>query len=456
MLKHPLKDSALRRLFKNAGLLITGDAIASGFGFASLALSARALGLETFGALALIQSYVLIVDRLVNFQSWQAVIRYGAEKLESKQINSFKELIKFGFTLDVSTALLGAVIAVAAAPLIGRWGGWSEDVIHLAIIYSGIIFFRIIGTPTAVIRLYDRFKLFSIQKSVAGAVKFCAVCIAYALKADLWAFVLIWGVTDIIGNVLLILMSLKELHRNNIRGFWRSKLVAIGTRFPGLLKFAWTTNIDSIVRVGRQMDILIIGKMLGFESVALYKVARQLANLILKVVDPFYSAVYPPLSRFVATKNFESIRSTVMSSSIILGLVTSILWVLFVLGGSQGIEIVFGARYTTAYPIAVWCLLGVAFWGFSQPFAPAMLAMGKAKTNYYIHLVNTIIYLISLVLLSSYYGVVGSGVAYLIFNLTWSLSIVSAYLHVFKPHCQIMKADAARRALINITGAAGE
>ena len=71
-------DEGLRRLARNAGTLIIGNVMQSSLGLISLAVTARVLGPADFGKLVIAVAYGSIVTQLIGFQSWQAVIRYGA------------------------------------------------------------------------------------------------------------------------------------------------------------------------------------------------------------------------------------------------------------------------------------------------------------------------------------------------------------------------------------------
>ncbi len=86
------KDEGFRLLFKNAGTLLSGNMIAWILGLITFAITARILGPTQFGIFVLITTYVTIVDKILNFQSWQALIKYGAEVLEKKNNDSFKSI----------------------------------------------------------------------------------------------------------------------------------------------------------------------------------------------------------------------------------------------------------------------------------------------------------------------------------------------------------------------------
>ena len=73
--------------------------------------------------LVLIDAYVRIVDKLVNFQSWQFMIKYGSDALAAKNHSGFKALVKLGTIVDSVTAVIGCAISIGLAGLIARWGG---------------------------------------------------------------------------------------------------------------------------------------------------------------------------------------------------------------------------------------------------------------------------------------------------------------------------------------------
>ena len=83
-------NELLKRLFKNSSILFSGNLWVSILGLASFALTAKALGTEQFGLLVLVTTYVLLIDKLVNFQAWRALIKFGSDpsKYTKKQASA--------------------------------------------------------------------------------------------------------------------------------------------------------------------------------------------------------------------------------------------------------------------------------------------------------------------------------------------------------------------------------
>ena len=69
------KDDVFRRLFLNAGKLLSANVVAATFGLIAAILTARALGPANYGILALVLVYEATIGNLVTFNAWQAVIK---------------------------------------------------------------------------------------------------------------------------------------------------------------------------------------------------------------------------------------------------------------------------------------------------------------------------------------------------------------------------------------------
>jgi O-antigen/teichoic acid export membrane protein len=420
------KEDSFRLLFKNAGTLLSGNMIAWILGLITFAITARILGPTQFGIFVLITTYVTIVDKILNFQSWQALIKYGAEVLEKKNNDSFKSIVKFCTLLDVATAVLGTIVSIMAASWVGQWLSWESETVLMAAIYSFVILFNISGTPTGLLRLFNRFRLFAVQNIVTATIKFVGILIIYFTGANLWFVLILWMITTILGQLLLFGLGWRELHK---RGFERTSMAPIrdiSTQHPGIWEFVLTTNLNSSIRLGsRELDTMLVGGFVGVEGAGLYKIAKQIAAIPAMLSDPLYQAIYPDLSRLWARGEIKTFKQLLLRSGLVAGGGATVVWLGVVLLGSFFIQIVFGAEFVPAQPVLVWYMLAmvIAIYGF--PLQPAMLSMGQPKTTFWVHLFSTIAYFLLLVIFIEWIGLVGAGIAYVCYYLLWTGLMIS-------------------------------
>ncbi len=415
--KNTFASATFKRLFKNTGLLLSGDTISAVLGVLTFAITARALGVEKLGMLVLIDAYVRIVDKLINFQSWQFIIKYGSDALDSKNTSGFKALVKLGTLVDTFTAMIGCAVSVGLVGLVAHWQNWSPEMSRLAVIYSMIVLFDIAGIPTGILRIFDKFKSFSVQKSVTSGIKFVGVVIAWALHCDLSGFLWVWMLTELVDYISLTVMAWVELHRRGFRNIWAEPLTGITKRFPGVWKFLISTNLTGSVKVGfREFDILVVGKLLGFADVSLYKLAKKLCAALDRLTNPLFQSLYPELTKLWAKRDYKDFRFVVKRMTWIMGGLSVLTWIVFVIWGREIIFITTGREFISAYSVTVWYMLANGIAITSLPLAPMILAMGQAHLSFWIQFLPTLIYFPVLYWMLTAWGLNGAGFAYIVYH----------------------------------------
>lgn len=418
-------DDLFCRLLKNASQLLGGSIAKSALGFGAVLLAARGLGPEKYGILVLIQAYVTIIDKLVNFQSWQALIKYGADALEEDNPTNFKRLIKFGTFLDAGSAVLGTLVTIGVGWFLGVWGVQSAQFTWLMMGYSGVVLFNLIGTPKAILRLFDRFDVAAIQQVVAGVLRLGGVVGAFTINAPLWGYLLAWLVGEVTGYLLLLVLGWRELRIRGYRGIFGTSLQGITATYSGLWNYVWTTNLNGSVRMAsRRVDTVIIGGVLGPAAVGLYEIAKKFAKILNRLSSPLYQAIYPELAKLWSARDREAFVRLIVQSGAMAGAGALLVWLGAFLFGTSLLNWTVGAEYVGAYSVLVWYMLAVAVEVAAFPLQPAMLAMGHPRKTFIVHVVTTVLYFGVLGGLLYVYELPGAGIAYLVYYIVWTILMV--------------------------------
>lgn len=419
-----------RKLFRNTGLLMSGDTVSAVFGVLTFGVTARALGTEKLGMLVLIDSYVRIVDKLVNFQSWQFMIKYGSDALEAKDTGGFKALIKFGSIVEAVTAVIGSLISIAGAGLIAKWQGWTPEMIRLTMIYSLIIALNFAGVPTGLLRIFDEFKLFSIQKCVTSTIKFVGVLLGWLMHWKLAGFLWVWMLTEIVDYVSLTVMAWSELAKRGFHNIWREPIKGITKRYPGVWSFLISTNLTGSVKVGfREFDILIVGKLLTLTDVSLYKLAKKLCASLDRLTNPLYQSLYPELARLWAKRDHLNFRRMGKHMIYVMGGLSLATWLGMIVFGKPVIIITTGREFVSAYSVTVWYMLANCLAVTSLPLSPMILAMGMAHLSFWIQFLPTLIYFPILYWMILAWGLDGAGYSYIVYH---GIRVILQYVVVKK------------------------
>jgi len=418
------RGGVLRRLLTNASYLLGSRVLRDAMGLVALALAARVLGPEAFGVLVLVQTYVMTLDWLVNFQSWQALVKYGSDLDAPGDGAAMKGLLRVSLALDGGSAVLGAAIGVAGAGLVGAWWGWSESTIACARLYSLVIVLNLSGTATGLLRLENRFGLLAVQGVVAAAIKLIGVLYAVAHELSLEAFILVWLLTDTAGY-LAMLGCAAWVYRG--RGYGRLRADAPGAvleRHRGIIRFFLTTNWHGTVRMAsKEIDVLVVGVVLGSRAVGLFKVVKQMASILARVGDPLYQAVYPELARLWSADRRGEFRRLLDRSVWIGAAPAAASWLLFLALGRPAIALVLGDDYIGVFGVTLVYLMAVGISVATFAYHPSMLSMGRPGESFRILVGATVLYLCLLWPLIAWQELAGAAWAYLCFYLVWSLAM---------------------------------
>ena len=378
---------------------------------ATLAFTGRALGVALFGLLILIHSYAQAASSLAKFQSWQVIVRYGGQGLAAGRPEDFKVATGFALGLDFVSGIVGMIAAMALLPLIGRWFGIPEQYSWLAVLYCTVIPTMQAMTPGGVLRTLDRFDLVAWQGTSYPIARMVLAGIAFATDAPFEAYLAIWFITDLGGDLFLWWLAWRELRRRGMQDALRPRLSPHPLK--GAWKFAIRVNLtSSLTAAWGPIARLIVGGLLGPASAAIYMVAATLADSAQKPTDLLTRAFYPEVMRMdVKTKRPWKLM---IRGAALAGMVGLVALFIGLVAGEPIIRLIFGEDFVGAYPVLVVLMLAPFLIMISFPLPPMLYAVGRDDAPLTSRVVGTIVYFALVAPLSWEYGLIGAAAAFVI------------------------------------------
>lgn len=389
-MRHWFKDQHMRSLLKNSSYLGASRIVAAIASVATLAFTGRGLGVTLFGLLILIHSYAMAASSLSKFQSWQVIVRYGGQGLAAGRPEDFKVATGFALGLDILSGLVGMLVAMAILPLIGGWFGIPDEYMIAAVLYCTVIPTMQAMTPGGVLRTLDRFDLLSWQGITYPIARMILAGIAFAMDAPFLAYLAIWYVTDLGGDVFLWWLTRRELRRRGYADALRPTLK------PHPLKGAWRFAIQvnltsSLTAAWGPVARLLVGGLLGPAAAGFYNIASTLADAAQKPTDLLARAFYPEVMRMdVKTKKPWKLMLRGAALAAMFGLVAVLL---VVAAGGPLIRLVFGAEFEPAYPVLIILILAPLLAMISFPLPPMLYALHRDQAPLTARIVGTLVYL---------------------------------------------------------------
>lgn len=411
-MRHWFKDQHFRSLLKNSSYLAVSRIVAAIAGIATVSLAAHALGLLLFGALILIDSYARAVSGIAKFQSWQLIVRYGGRALLGEH-EEFRASTGFAFGLDAVSGVGGMIVAAAILPFAASWVGISQEQLWLAVLYCTLIPTMASATPAGVLRALDRFDLISWQSSATPIVRVLLVAVAYSAGAPFSAYVAIWYLSNLSGDLSFWFLAWREMRRRGLLEGIRPTLRP--DKLAGAWRFAIHVNLTASVQAAwGPIARLVVGGLLGPAGAALFKVASVLSDSASKPADLLGKAFYPEIVRMdLSTKKPWKLmlRVTAIASGLALLAI-----LILMIGGKPLVSLLFGKQFVGAFDALV-ILMVVPFLSiFSFPLPGMLYALDRPDGPFKARLIGTVLYFLIIAPLSWRFGVNGAATAFVIGN----------------------------------------
>ncbi|WP_232476136.1 lipopolysaccharide biosynthesis protein [Flavisphingomonas formosensis] len=400
--------------------LLTGTSASVVLSLVSIALAARSLGPQDYGVLALILTLGQACERLLSFQSWQPIIRYGAPLDEIERRDDLRSLYKYGLALDCA----GSSAAWAMASLLAILGHFVLNIswphVALALLFMVSLLFNFNGTATAVFRLSDRFRVYARLQIITSLARLLASGLAFYAGAGLLGWILVWLLTQILGSMLNILVSIAILHRRGLRRIWSARLRGITARFPDIWRFTWGANVSlTIWSSAQQLDTLVVGWLVDPAAAGMYQLTKKVSRVVQQVGSQVEAVVYPDLSRMWAAGQRSKFIGLILRMELVLASFGGLCCVGAFLLGHYAISATAGAKFVAAAPLLTVQIFAVSLTISGAASRAGLLSMGLQPAVLRTVLASTLAFYLMVAPLIELFGAMGANIAQVMFGMIW-------------------------------------
>ena len=405
---------------KNVGVLLGGRAVNAPLSLVHIWLATHLLGSHGFGLIAMMYAFARTMSDLVDFQSWQTVLKYGLSPLTTGDRVGFQKVVAFSFLLDGLGGLVGCASAIGISLSSMALLGWPPEVHITGVVFCVSILFMASATPTGLLSVFNRYDLISIQGVVATIVRVIGTTALAFTGASVMALAAVWILAEFAAWATLTLMAARQLmHRNLIRGL-PSQLIALlpelsnGAFFrahPGIRQFALATNFNSALALTfNHIGILVVGAFVGPASAGYCRIASQIASGIAKPASIIQTTVYPEMARLWRDRATTRLYRLTVQVALAAGGIGTILLLATFIAGKPLLQLYIGnSGAVQTLPVTLWLLAAevVAVWGL--PLEPLLFTTNRSGAATSVRFLDCMIFLPGLVLVVRRYGLDGVG-----------------------------------------------
>jgi hypothetical protein len=417
------RSSVFRR---NVSWQFIGSASQVALSGLGLLVMGRGLGAEGFGTYSIILGYITVANLLMEPRMQDVVARVfwnlqSDSDARAAHRETFIDFLAFETAVKLLPLLAVALLATPLANLANLPAGGAA---LLAIAAAGNFLAKIgYGLSTGILRLLGRTDQF-------------IFCSSGELLVRLVTLLVLMQVGHLTATTTVITMSI-TLMLSNFAQLWLATR-HLGGIHHALAKWSWARSprrLDAHRRLllsniglsaadlmNKDLDITLLAPVVPAGAIGVYKMAKNIALLTWRAVDPFYLALMPELNRRVQLGDIPGTSSLIRRSILGLGaLTTSLSAAAFIVAWLFGTRL-FGPEFAGIPALLVWMLIGIVggapfVWGH-----PLAIALNRGDIAFVGSLLGSVIGLAAFLVLVSLMGIRGAAIS-------WSLSFLPTFMY---------------------------
>lgn len=330
------RATLMQRLFTNIGWLLGGRGINAVLSLVYLALATRTLGLEMFGHFAAIVAVGLVVTGVANFQTWQFIVRWGANGTNGDG-TAASEATGFAIALDLLSVGMGLVFAALLVWSARFWLPIPQELLPLTFGYCVISLLSIRTTPMGLLRLRFKYATATAAEAVQPIVRTAGAVLAWIYMPSVTGFVLAYAASELAVAIALWIAAART-QRIDLSAL---SLTRIPNRHKDAWRFVWSTNMSgSLTIAGKQITLLLVGAFGGAALLGGFRVASQLGQALVALAQAISKAILPEL---VHAKEDALVIARRMANVALIGGVIAVL--VAVVFGRLGLDLIAGSEF---------------------------------------------------------------------------------------------------------------
>ncbi|GMN02154.1 lipopolysaccharide biosynthesis protein [Erythrobacter sp. MTPC3] len=406
------------RLFANMGWLLGGRGLNAVLSLVYLALATRTLGLEGFGYFAAIVALGQTVTGLANFQTWQFIVRWGANGDGPDPQNKI-DATGFAIALDLLSVAMGTVFAALLVLSVPLWLPLPPDLLWLTFGYCVVSLLSIRTTPVGLLRLNFEYPKATAAEAVQPIIRAAGAVLAWLFMPSVAGFILAYALSEIAVAAALWFTAARH-ERIDLSAL---SLRRIPAKHADAWRFVLSTNMSgSLTIAGKQVMILLVGTFGGAALLGGFRVASQLGQALIALAQTVSKAILPEL---VHAREDALAIARRMANIALVGGVLAVLFAVFF--GRWGLEAIAGAEFRVFY----WAMVILAIAGAVELVGASLesllVSAGRAGTAFIVRAVPTILALVLLDAAIDWNGAKGAAFAVLGSS---SLAVVGFYVAI--------------------------
>lgn len=400
---------------------ITGATVLGGL--VQTFFSARILGPEGFGILAVIAAVTGLVQLLVSMPGGDTVTTFVTRSLRADRPAEAERTLRFALAVSQGLSCAAWAIIAGVAHAAHELLGIDDAHTGAMLLYGLTVVFSATDSETmAVLRLANRVPL-------GFAVTVAAVVTRVGLHTAIWltgggllevVFAHVAGAVVQSGGMLVAAAA--SVSRAGVPGLLRSLSVRVP---PDVLKFqAGMFARTTVGALSRHLDTILLTQFVGAADIGLYRAGRRVIDVAKQPLKTMQLTVKVEYSKLWFAGQGSALRRMIFRFTLLWTVLAAAGYGLLALGHEHVIRLVLGPQFSGVGPLLLILLLG-AFVDASLSMATVLpIAAGRNLAMLAVEALRNGVFAAAAVWLVPGYGAAGAAWARTIAVLVYALAVV--------------------------------
>ena len=399
-------DHLLRRVVKNSSYLFSSNVISAVLSLVQTVIAVRLIGLNSWGLVAIIQTFASNINRFLSFRMSEVVLRNVGSALTNDKKEEAAMVVKAAGLTEAATSVIAFLIVLALAPWASQRFAQDTSLAPLFIFYGVILLSNLVfETSTGILQATQHFRdmaLANLIQTIITLVLTAGIYVLYRwgtvipISSLVLAVLLAYVVGKTYFALSFVFVARRELNNRLGPGWWRVSLKNLPNK-RRLTSFAINTNLNGTMNLIFRDNIpLYIGSLLTLTDVGYFKIAMTFIIPITLILDPFIAPTYAEISRTIARFEWKTTLRLLKRITAIASAVVLTYWASWAIAGRWILPLLYKNQALPVYPVLLILIAGYGFASVFQWNRSLFLSFGKAG---YPILVSTLIGVIELALM---------------------------------------------------------
>lgn len=368
--------TGLSTILGNLAWLLGGKGFGAVCSIVYLAVLSRSLGIKDFGHFSLIFGTGQALVAIAGFQTWQTMVRFGAQAVHEQNWQRFGRLAWFCGAIDAGGALLGCLVAYVIYFGFAELLDLNEQYVVMAFAFNCALLWARVTTPIGIVRVLGRFDIATYVEAIVPTGRLLAAFAIMFAGPNVGRFLAAWAAIELISAAAywiaawrLAPQAMRTEHFGTLRQTMREN--------PGVGRFFGITYVSSTLdALYKQGPLLAVGYFLGTSAAGVYRLADQLAQGFGKLSQLLSRAIYPEFAHARMATDIGGFRRLVRQVTVIAGIGGLTVTLAALAFGEDLLGLIGGEGFARGGVVLIPLAIGAAFDLASASYEPVLHSTG--------------------------------------------------------------------------------